>query len=212
MDVPHIQGVDESNGMKENIVSPQEATMDRCPWYAVRLFSLKHKSIIDYIKQSGLDYFIPMELSFIGKGKSEPKPALHPVVFNLVFIKKNKDEKQIRQIIAESPYKMSVIRKEKEGQAYYEIPYKQMLEFMLMCSPEFEMKKYVSEADAKLKVGTPVYVKYGSLKGLSGKLVRQSKKYFLLKEVPGMAVMIKISRWCCVPMNEGKYDKTVSLG
>ncbi len=202
MDIPHTQGIEESNGMEENIVSPQEATMDHCPWYAVRLFSLKHKSIIDYIKQSGLEYFIPMEFSFIENGRNEPKRVLHPVVFNLVFIKKNKDESQIRQIITESPYKMSVIRKDRGGQAYYEIPYKQMLEFMLMCSPEFEMKKFVSETDAKLKVGSPVYVKYGSLKGLSGKLVRQSKKYFLLKEVPGMAVMIKISRWCCVPMNE----------
>ncbi|MBR6495330.1 MAG: UpdY protein, partial [Prevotella sp.] len=59
---------------------------------------------------------------------------------------------------------------------------------------------YLSESEAKMKVGAPVLVKYGPLKGLSGKLVRSNKKYYLLKEVPGMGVMLKVSRWCCVPM------------
>ena len=59
------------------------------------------------------------------------------------------------------------------------------------------MRKYISGDEAKLKVGSPVTVKYGPLKGLNGKLVRQSKKYYLLKEVPGVGVMIKVSRWCC---------------
>jgi hypothetical protein len=44
----------------------------------------------------------------------------------------------------------------------------------------------------------------GPLKGLTGKLVRQSRKYYLLKEVPGMAVMIKVTRWCCKPLEEEK--------
>ena len=69
---------------------------------------------------------------------------------------------------------------------------------MLMCSPEIEMRQYLSVEEAKLKAGTPVVVRYGPLRGLSGKLVRSSKKYFLLKEIPGIAVMIKVSRWCCV--------------
>ena len=53
------------------------------------------------------------------------------------------------------------------------------------------------DEEAKLKKGTRVLVTHGPLKGLTGKLVRQSKKYYLLKEVPGMAVMIKVTRWCC---------------
>ncbi|MBF1448720.1 MAG: UpdY protein, partial [Prevotella oris] len=32
---------------------------------------------------------------------------------------------------------------------------------------------------------------------LTGRLVRSNKKYYLLKEVPGMAIMIKVTRWCC---------------
>ena len=70
----------------------------------------------------------------------------------------------------------------------------------MMCNPEVELRKYVSEQEAKLKAGTPVVVKYGPLKGLSGKLVRSNKKYYLLKEVPGLGVMLKVSRWCCVAL------------
>ena len=95
---------------------------------------------------------------------------------------------------------MAVIKKSRESIDYYEIPAKQMYEFQMMCNPEIEMRKYLSETEAKLKKGSPVLVKYGPLKGLTGKLVRSSKKYYLLKEVPGMAVMLKVSRWCCTPI------------
>lgn len=190
------------NGLEASI-SPYEITADGLGWYAVRLFSLKHASAVEYVRSFGLTYFIPMELSFIAKGKNEPKQVLHPVVFNLLFIKKDREESEIKRIIINSSFKMAIIKKENTTSDLYEIPAKQMQEFMLMCSPQFTMAKYISEADAKLKVGTPVIVKYGSLKGLTGKLVRQSKKYFLLKEVPGMGVMLKVSRWCCVPLNDG---------
>ena len=50
-----------------------------------------------------------------------------------------------------------------------------------------------------MKAGDPVYVKFGPLKGMRGRLVRSSKKYYLLSEIPGISVMMKVSRWCCVP-------------
>ena len=59
------------------------------------------------------------------------------------------------------------------------------------------MRKYLSEEQAHLKKGDRVLVKHGPLKGLTGRLVRSNKKYYLLKEVPGMAIMIKVTRWCC---------------
>ena len=65
---------------------------------------------------------------------------------------------------------------------------------------EEEMKRYVAANEARVKSGQPVTVTHGPLRGLTGRLVRASKKYYLLKEVPGMAVMIKVSRWCCRPL------------
>ena len=64
------------------------------------------------------------------------------------------------------------------------------------------MRKFLSSEEARMKAGDEVLVKFGPLKGMSGRLVRSSKKYYLLKEVPGIGVMLKVSRWCCVPMEE----------
>jgi hypothetical protein len=97
---------------------------------------------------------------------------------------------------------MSVIRKTADDPAYYEIPAKQMMEFQMMCNPDITIREYLTEQEARMKVGTEVLVKFGPLKGLSGRLVRISKKYYLLKEVPGMGVALKVSRWCCVPIDE----------
>ena len=143
-----------------------------------------------------------MEWSGKQTDDNDGKPIFKPVVFNLVFVKKNKEECELRRIFANARFKMSVIRKDKVAGTYYEIPSKQMLDFMLMCSPEIEMRKFLSATETKLKSGTPVIVKHGPLKGLTGRLVRSSKKYFLLKEVPELGVMIKVSRWCCAPIEQ----------
>ena len=158
---------------------------DNIPWYAIRLFSIRQKEVGDVLDK-----------------ENRVSHVLKPVVTNLIFVKKTMTQKEMKAIVAESNLKMSVIRKERESLDYYEIPAKQMFDFRVMCNPEIMMRKYLTEEEAKLKSGAPVLVKYGPLKGLTGKLVRSSKKYFLLKEVPGMAVMLKVSRWCCVPIEE----------
>ena len=106
------------------------------------------------------------------------------------------------KLMDESPYTMFAIRKNKESRDLYEIPARQMYEFRMMCNPEIELREYLSEEEAKMKPGSPVLVKFGPLKGMTGRLVRKSKKYYLLKEIPGIGVMLKISRWCCVPLEE----------
>ena len=101
------------------------------------------------------------------------------------------------ELLDEAPFRMRVITKSRENRQWSEISAAEMREFQTMCNPEIELRKYLSESEAKMKVGAPVLVKYGPLKGLSGKLVRSNKKYYLLKDVPGISVMLKVSRWCC---------------
>lgn len=175
---------------------------DNIPWYAIRLFSIRQKEVGTYFEEKGLEFFVPMQYVDVLDKENRVSHVLKPVVTNLIFVKKTMTQKEMKAIVAESNLKMSVIRKERESLDYYEIPAKQMFDFRVMCNPEIMMRKYLTEEEAKLKSGAPVLVKYGPLKGLTGKLVRSSKKYFLLKEVPGMAVMLKVSRWCCVPIEE----------
>ena len=169
-------------------------------WYAARLFTTRQREIVDLLTARGLSCFVPMEYRDVMRAEKLVKHVLMPVVRNLIFIRKDYSEQETCRILADIPYRLSVLRKAKDNPGYYEIPHRQMLEFQLMCNPEIEMRKYLSGDEARLKAGTPVSVEHGPLKGLSGKLVRSSKKYYLLKEVPGMAVMIKVSRWCCKPL------------
>lgn len=175
---------------------------DGMNWYVARLFTTRQKEIVSWFQEKGVCCFVPMEYRDIVKGENLMKHVLVPVVRNLIFLKKNCDDTYIHRIMMESPYKLSILKKTRNNEEYYEIPYKQMIEFQMMCNPKIEIRKYLSEDEAKLKDGTPVLVQYGPLKGLTGKLVRSSKKYYLLKEMPGMAVMIKVSRWCCSPFPE----------
>ncbi|WP_304154725.1 UpxY family transcription antiterminator [Hoylesella buccalis] len=181
-------------------ILPQQNEEDTLPWFAVRLFMAKPQLVMDYLTEQHLHYFIPMEYVDVEDKDHHIRQQLRPVVRNLVFIKKSQPEKKIQQLLTEAPFKSSVIRKSKDDSRYYEIPAKQMFEFQAMCNPEIAMRKFLSEEQAKLKPGTPVYVKYGPLKGLSGRLVRSNKKYFLLKEIPCMGVMLKVARWCCKPL------------
>lgn len=177
-------------------------SMDESPWYAVRLFTLRLQAACEYFKQYNLETYIPMQYVDFEDRHGQRKRELRPVVRNLVFVKKTVTPAQMSTLVQESPLKMAVVRKNHDSREYCEIPPQEMREFQLMCNPEIEMRKYLSGSEARLKAGTQVKVVFGPLKGLSGKLVRQSHKYYLLKEVPGMAVMLKISRWCCKPVEK----------
>lgn len=172
------------------------------PWIAIRLSYLKQQQIDQFFKDNGLETFIPMQYDLVASKTGKPNRVLRPVVRNLLFVKKSLDDAQLYKLMEECPYSMFAIRKNRESRDLYEIPSRQMFEFRQMCNPEIELREYLSEEEAKLKPGAPVLVKFGPLKGMTGRLVRKSKKYYLLKEVPGMGVMLKISRWCCVPLEK----------
>lgn len=178
------------------------ANEELVPWYAVRLFSSNLLKARGYFDEKAVEYFVPMQYYDYEDENGRHKRKLRPVVSNLIFVKKTMTTHAMAELIHESDIKMAVITKSRENREYYEIPPKQMSDFQTMCNPELQMRKFLSSDEAKLKVGTPVLVSHGPLKGLTGRLVRQSHKYFLLKEVPGMGVMLKVSRWCCQPLSE----------
>jgi transcription antitermination factor NusG len=177
---------------------------DGLPWYAIRLFGNCQARADEFFRDKGVVTFIPMNFRDYVDEEGKHRRKLKPVVSNLLFVKKTITAKAMNEIISQSQLKMSVLTKSRENREYYEIPAKQMHEFQVMCNPEMEMRKYLSAEEAKLKAGTPVQVLHGPLKGLTGRLVRQSHKYYLLKEIPGIGVMLKVSRWCCKPLSEIK--------
>ncbi len=191
----------ETPDKKDHLLNINNNTaVDGIPWYAIRLFGNCQSRADEYFKDKGMETFIPMSYRDYVDEDGKRRRKLRPVVANLIFVKKTVSLKVMTEVMMQSVLKMSVLTKSRENREYYEIPAKQMFEFQVMCNPEIEMRKYLSAEEAKLKRGTPVLVTHGPLKGLSGRLVRQSHKYFLLKEVPGIGVMLKVSRWCCQPL------------
>ena len=174
---------------------------ESCPWYALRLFSLKQQAIDDELKRKGFTTFIPMETVDVIDKDNKLHHELRPVVHNLIFVRKAMEESEFQKMLVGMPYKLSVIKKGRHSKEMAEIPAKEMHEFQLMCDPQLVEKKYIAEECAKLKAGTTVLVTHGPLKGLAGKLIRTNKKYYLLKDVPGIAVMLKVTRWCCQPLS-----------
>ena len=175
----------------------EEEAQDNRPWYAMKLFTMRQNEVAEALREKELEVFIPMEYADVEDRTKHVRRVLRPVVRNLLFIKKTKTEKAVRDIILSLSYKVSIVRKEYGSREFYEIPAKQMFEFQAMCNPDILMKRFVSDEQARLKKGTPVVVTHGPLKGLKGKLVRADHKYYLLKEVPGIGVMLKVTKWCC---------------
>jgi len=190
--------------VKKLVNSQENSSMsepdDSRPWYALKVYISNQRLLYEALKERQMECFIPMEYADDEVKSEADTPQLRPIVRNLLFLKKTKAEHEIKELLNALPYKLSVIKKEGSTSDCYEIPASQMVEFQAMCNPDILSKKFISAEEAKLKAGTPVIVTHGPLKGLNGRLVRSNKKYYLLKEVPGIGVMLKVSRWCCRPL------------
>ena len=189
-----MREIDEKPIYDEGALNDQDTT----PWYGVQLFGMRQKEMSEYLTEKGVESFVPMQnVDFVDR-EGKRRHELRPVVSNLMFIKKQMDDKELQSLL-EDRYQghFYIIRKSRGSIVFYQIPARQMQEFMIMCNPDLLMKKFLSESEAKLKKGDRVRVTHGPLKGLTGRLVRSSGKYYLLKEIPGMAVMMKVTRWCC---------------
>ena len=176
---------------------------DGRPWYGVRLFSRRLKEVWESLAGCGMDFFVPMHGVDTQDASGRIRHAVRPVVSNLLFLKKTLPGRGMDDFVNSSPYGMSIIRSVDPASGLYvnaEISAGQMRDFIIMCNPELAVRKFMGEREAALKPGTLVAVHHGPLRGVTGKLVRAGKKYYLLKDIPGIAVAIQVSRWCCEPL------------
>ena len=124
------------------------------------------------------------------------KRVLLPVVHNLVFLQKDDSEVNLLSLLSESPVLVYVLRKQ-HTQDFVEVPGMEMLEFRTLCDPNFSDVCFVSDNEAEMKPGKMVEVVHGPFKGMVGKLQRAQGKFYFIKSLAGLGVMIRISRWYC---------------
>ena len=171
-------------------------------WYAVRTFHNKECQLSEYLKSKGIIHFIPMTTGVKTK-QGKAHRVLVPVVHNLLFIQRTLSDKELVEVLKESDIAYNIYRYA-DSTRYSEISDHEMREFRAFCDPSLEDTRYVSGAEAEMKVGREVMITQGAFKGIRGKLVRYGNDYFMVKTLVGVGVMIHISRWYCKPVKDEK--------
>jgi len=180
----------------------QKTDEPKITWYAVRTFHNMECLLSDYLKSKGVIHFIPMTTGIKTK-KGKPHRVLVPVVHNLLFIQRTLTDKELVEVLNESDIAYNIYRYA-DSTRYSEITDHEMREFRAFCDPSLEDTRYVSCAEADMKVGREVMIIHGPFKGTRGKLVRYGNDYFMVKTLIGVGVMIHISRWYCKPVKDDK--------
>ncbi|WP_455674260.1 UpxY family transcription antiterminator [Phocaeicola sp.] len=171
---------------------------DECPWYAVRTFNRQEKKVVEFFEGESLYSFIPMMYSdkVVEKEGRKPEHILVPAIHNLVFLKKTDSRKKIADKLTRCPIPISPLKREADS-GFYEIPAREMLEMRMLCDPQFKSFIFELPETGDITVGHEVRILSGPFKDFTGRLIRKSKKYYFVKTIAGMGVMVRISHWNC---------------
>lgn len=186
----------------------QMNTTDTLPtWVVIRTFNRKEMEISSFLRQNDLRHFIPMTYRERLKAPNEkPQKELVPVIHNYVFLEKSLDEPELSSKLAECRVPLQLM-KQKGSDRISEIPDREMVEFRLLCDPDYSKTpaEFLEAEEGDALPGKEVVVVHGQFAGLHGKLHKKNQKYWFVKTVGGISVMLRISRWYCKVV-ENKLD------
>ena len=189
---------------------PLITTDDTTPWYTLRLFNRNLRHITGYLDQQAMTYFVPMHYQERLNSQGKLERYLTPVVSNLLFLKKTETQQELVRRLDERQIKAHIVPKERGHQDAYEISSREMRELIYICDPDKVLYEIISADEAAMKPGAPVMVTHGPMKGYHGRLVRKHHHYYLLKLYTGFGVMVKVTKWCCKPMQENSQSPTAN--
>lgn len=168
-------------------------------WVVVRTFNRKEMEVSSFLRKNDMPHFIPMtyreKVSVAGE---KPQKVLVPVIHNYVFLEKTMDELQLRSKLAECRVPLHLM-KQKGSDHVSEISERDMLEFRLLCDPDYSKTpaEFFEAEEGEALPGKEVEVIHGQFAGIRGKLHKKNQKYWFVKTVGGISVMLRISRWYC---------------
>ena len=168
-------------------------------WVVVRTFDRKEMEVSAFLQQKGYQHFIPM--TYREKpvaGEEKPRKVLAPVIHNYIFMPKSADEATLRSMLAECRVPVHLM-KNRGSDTLSEIADRDMVEFRLLCDPDYSRtpSDFIDASEGEALPGKEVEVVHGQFKGIRGKLHKKNQKYWFVKTVGVVSVMIRISRWYC---------------
>ena len=176
-----------------------EKTDTGSTWVVIRTFNNKEMEVSSFLTKNHLRHFIPMFYTEkLKKGEEKPQMVLVPVVRNYIFLEKTLEEKDLRTKLSECYYPLTLMTDRSSGKLS-EISDREMIEFRLLCDPDYSKtpKEFVETDDSKAIPGKDVMVVHGQFAGIRGRLLKKNQKYWFVKTVGGISVMLRISRWYC---------------
>lgn len=168
------------------------------PWYVLHVYH-NERTVRDALREQGLNCFIPMK--FREGVKAEPldenisEKELTPVVHGYLFVEKTLPTDQMRAIFEgiDAPFR---IAKHEDGR-FYEVAADEMRDFRMLCDPTYKDSVFITAQQAEARIGKNVTIIRGRFRGIKGKLCQIKGKYYFIKHVAGLGVMIHITRWFC---------------
>ena len=166
-------------------------------WVVIRTFNRREMNISSFLHQNGLAHFIPMTYREKFEGYDQkPRKVLVPVIHNYIFLEKTLPVDALLHLLAQCPVPLLLMRN-KGDDHICEIPDRDMTEFRLLCDPEFSGTTFLEQDEAEALPGKEVEIVHGQFMGVRGKLYKKNQKYWFIKTVAGISVMLRISRWYC---------------
>ena len=161
----------------------------------------------DFLKEKSVTHFIPMCYKEKAMGDElKPKRVLVPVVHNYVFVEKTMATDELVRMLADCRTPLRLM-KDRDSDKPSEVSNREMQEFRMLCDPAFNINPDFEVGLDDSQLGKEVEIVHGTFAGLRGRLFRKQKKYWFVKTVAGISVLLRISRWYCKPVNDDNQLK-----
>ena len=176
-------------------------------WLPIQTVYNKELLVAEYLKQQGMEYYIPMmyelrDTECSGKCCHVLVPAIH----NLIFVRHTYDANWCRQFASQAPLPLYFLKKERNGTDYCTVSEREMQNFMRATDPEIQGTRFIDSEKLRGKRSVPVrVVRRGPLYGVTGNFLRYGGRHYIAIEMPQSTALLKVSfSWCelITEMNE----------
>lgn len=169
-------------------------------WIPVRTVYHKELEIADFLREEGLEVFIPMKYELREKGTAdgECERILVPAIHNLLFVRREYCYDWCIELMRRMPVPVFFFKKLRTGKDFCVIGEKEMKNFMDATNPDITGTRFIDPEVLKNKKYVPVRViKEGPLFGLEGKFMRYGGKHYIAVELANSTALLKVSyTWC----------------
>jgi transcription antitermination factor NusG len=167
-------------------------------WLVIQTYFKHELDVGAFLKEKGINYFIPMGYKEKTQADGKTKRILAPIIHNYVFVENKMPVREFKKMLAECYIPLHLLRN-KGSEQPCEISNREMFEFRMLCDPQFDSQPSI-EIGTDVSVGKEVEVVHGHFAGIRGRLVRKQKQYWFVKTVVGISVVLRITRWFCKPV------------